>query len=211
MRIAPVIAAALSFVSVIASSGPLPAQELKGRELLGVRLGGLAATGSLNTEFGGGSEIELHFIHGITNSWGVDVSLSSHNFGEAKDRDKNVLYFDRTDVKLQIFSIAAGVIYYKKIGERWRPTVEGGPGLYSVNTILPSGFYEAQKTDNHFGIYGGLGLLYRLAKTVQLNANVKYHFVFVGSDIEDTLYFYTEESTAGFFQIAVGIMVNSGG
>lgn len=204
------IAAALSFVYVVASGGPLPAQELKGRELLGVRVGGLASTGSLNTEFGGGSELEIHFIHGITNAWGVDVSLSSHNFGAAEDQEKSLLYFDRPDVKLHIFSIAAGMIYYGKIGERWRPTVEGGPGLYSVNTILPSGFYEAQKTDNHFGIYGGLGVLYRLAKTVQLNANVKYHFVFVGTDIEDTLYFYTGESTAGFFQIAVGVMINSG-
>jgi hypothetical protein len=204
------IVAALSIAFALAAGGPLPAQDLKGRELLGVRFGGLVSTGALDTEFGGGSEIELHFIHGITNAWGVDVSLSSHNFGAAKDQGKNLLYFDRTEVNLQMFSIAAGVIYYQTIGARWRPTIEAGPGLYSVNTILPSGFYEAQKTDNHFGLYGGLGLLYRVAKTVQLNANVKYHLVFIGTDMEDTLYFYTGENSAAFFQIAVGIMVNSG-
>jgi hypothetical protein len=210
MRTAHTIAAALFVAFALASSGPLPAQDLKGRELLGVRVGGLVATGALDTEFGGGSEIELHFIHGITNAWGFDVSLSSHNFGAAKDQEKNLVYFDRTEVKLQTFSLAVGVIYFKTVGGRWRPTIEAGPGLYSVNTILPSGMYEAQKTDNHVGIYGGLGVLYRLAKTVQLNANVKYHLVFVGTDMEDTLYFYTGENTAGFFQIAVGIMINSG-
>jgi outer membrane protein W len=210
MRSTRTIAAALSFAFVLASGGPLPAQDLKGRELLGVRFGGLVSTGALNEEFGGGSEIELHFIHGITNRWGVDVSLSSHNFGAAKDQDKNLAYFDRTDVDLQMFSVAAGLIYYRTMGGRWRPTIEAGPGLYSVNAILSSGFYEAQKTDNHFGIYAGLGLLYRLAKTVQLNANVKYHLVFIGTDMEDTVYFYTGENSVGFFQIAVGIMVNSG-
>ncbi len=210
MRSTRTIAAALSIAFVLASGGALQAQDLKGRELLGVRFGGLVSTGALDAAFGGGSEIELHFIHGITNVWGVDVALSSHNFGAAKNQDKNLAYFDRTDVDLQMFALAAGVIYYKTMGQRWRPTVEAGPGLYSANAILSSGFNEAQKTDNHFGIYAGLGLLYRLAKTVQLNANVKYHLVFIGADMENTLYFYTGENTVGFFQITAGIMVNSG-
>ncbi len=210
MRSIRTIAAALFVAFALTPSGPLPAQDLKGRELLGVRLGGLASTGGLNAEFGGGSEIEIHFIHGITNTWGFDVSLSSHNFGDAKNQEKNLAYFDRPEVELHMFSISAGMIYFKTVGSRWRPTFEGGPGLYSVNAILPSGAYQAQKTDNHFGIYGGVGILYRLAKTVQLNANVKYHLVFIGTDMENTLYYYTGESTAGFFQIAVGVMVNSG-
>jgi hypothetical protein len=209
MKNAPGIVAASLLAFVISLSGPLPAQGIKGREMLGVRIGGLATSGSFNREFGGGSEIELHFIHGIANGLGVDVSLSSHDFGSAKDREKNLEYFDRADVNLQVFSITAGMIFLKTVRGRYTSTFEGGPGLYSVNTILPQGFYEAQKTDNRLGVYGGIGVLVKVADTVSLNANVKYHAVFVGTKLDDTVHFYTGESTARFLQISVGVMIFS--
>ena len=203
------IAAALLVAFVVSWSGPLPAQSIKGREMLGVRVGGLATSGALEAAFGGGSEIELHFIHGITSRLGVDVSLSSHNFGPSKNREKNLEFFDRSDVNLQIFSVTAGMILFGTVRGRYLPTFEAGPGLYSVNTILPQGFYEARKTDNHLGVYAGVGVLVRVAETVSLNANAKYHAVFVGTESGDTVHFYTGESTARFFQIAVGVMISS--
>jgi hypothetical protein len=209
MKTAQGIVAASLIAFVVFCGGSLRAQNIKGRELLGVRVGGLATSGAFNEEFGGGSEIELHFIHGISNRLGVDVSLSSHNFGASKNRDKNLEFFDRTDVNLQVFSITAGMIFLKTVHGRYTPTIEAGPGIYSVNTILPVGFYEAQKTDNHLGVYGGIGVLVRVAHTVSLNANAKYHAVFVGTKSDDTVHFYTGESSAGFLQISVGIMINS--
>jgi len=177
--------------------------------MLGVRVGGLATGGAFNENFGGGSEIELHFVHGIADRLGVDVSLSSHNFGASKNEEKNLAFFDRTDVNLQMFSLTVGVILLGTIHGRYTPTIEAGPGLYSVNTILPIGFYEAQKTDNHLGLYAGIGLLVRVARTLSLNANAKYHAVFVGTEPDDTVYFYTGESTARFLQISVGVMISS--
>ncbi|MCX5754415.1 MAG: outer membrane beta-barrel protein [Candidatus Krumholzibacteria bacterium] len=209
MKIARSIVAALLVAFVVSWSGPLAAQNIKGREMLGIRVGGVATSGSFNAEFGGGSEIELHFIHGLAKWLGVDVSLSSHNFGPSKNEDKNLAFFDRTNVNVQMFSISAGMILLGTVHGRYTPTFEVGPGLYSVNAILPRGFYEAQKTDNHLGMYGGIGVLIRVADTVSLNANVKYHAVFVGTEPEDTVHYYTGESTARFFQIAVGIMIAS--
>jgi hypothetical protein len=209
MKTAPCIVAALLLALIVSSSEPLPAQGIRGREMLGVRVGGLAAGGAFNREFGGGSEIELHFIHGIAKGLGVDVSLSSHNFGPAKDREKNFEYFGREDINLQMFSITAGVILLKTVRGRYTSTFEGGPGLYSVNTILSQGFYEAQKTDNRLGVYGGIGVLVKVADTVSLNANAKYHAVFVGTKLDDTVHFYTGESTARFLQISVGVMITS--
>ena len=203
------IVVALLIAFVVSWSGPLPAQNIKGREMLGIRVGALATSGAFNTEFGGGSEIELHFIHGITNRLGVDVALSSHNFGASKNEEKNLAFFDRTDVNLQMFSVTAAMILFRTVRGRYTPTFEAGPGLYSVNTILPVGFYEAQKTDNHLGLSGGIGVLVRVADTVSLNANAKYHAVFVGTEPDDTVHFYTGESTAGFFQISVGVMISS--
>ena len=209
MKVVQGIVAASLFAFVVSCGGSLQAQNIKGREMLGVRVGGLATSGAFNAEFGGGSEIELHFIHGITNWLGVDVSLSSHNFGASKNEEKNLEFFDRTNVNLQMFSVTAGMIFLRTVRGRYTPTIEAGPGLYSVNTILPVGFYEAQKTDNHLGVYGGLGVLVRVARTVSLNANAKYHAVFVGTEPDDTVHFYTGESTAGFLQISVGVMISS--
>jgi hypothetical protein len=209
MKTARGIVAALLVAFVGSWSGPIAAQGIQGREMLGIRVGGLATSGSFNAEFGGGSEIELHFIHGIANWLGVDVALSSHNFGASKDEEKNLAFFDRTNVNLQMFSVTAAMIVLKTVHGRYTPTFEAGMGFYSVNTILPQGFYEAQKTDNRLGMYGGIGLLVRVAGTVWLNANAKYHAVFVGTEPDDTMHYYTGESTAGFLQIAVGVMISS--
>ena len=209
MKIAHGIVAASLLAFAVSCGGSLQAQDIKGHEMLGIRVGGLATSGAFNAEFGGGSEIELHFIHGLADWLGVDVSLSSHNFGASKNEEKNLEFFDRTNVNLQMFSVTAGMIFLRTARGRYTPTIEAGPGLYSVNTILPVGFYEAQKTDNHLGIYGGIGVLVRVARTVSLNANAKYHAVFVGTEPDDTVHFYTGESTARFLQISVGVMISS--
>jgi len=204
--------AALIFLSCAASlASPLAAQNIQGREIFGVRLGGIVTQGALAEKFGDGSEIELHFIHGLTPWLGIDVSLSSHNLGPSKDRDMNILFTGMNrDVNLQIFSVTGAVIALTTIGKRFTPTIEAGTGLYSANTTLPQGFYEASKTDNHFGLYGGIGLLIRITNSFSANANAKYHHVFVGTDPEDTIYFYTNENAARFFQITVGVMFATG-
>jgi len=194
----------------LAWNAPLDAQDLKGREVLGLRIGGLITSGSFNDEFGNGSEIELHFAYGITEWLGLEFALSSHNFGESLDEGKNLVFFDRTDVNLQMFSVGIGMIAYRHVTGRVTSTFEGGPALYSVNAILPQGFYDLQKTDNHAGLYGGVGVLVKVANSVSLNLNGKYHAVFVGSASDDTFHFYTGENTARFFQIAVGIVLMTG-
>jgi hypothetical protein len=207
MKIARGIVAASLLAFVVACGGSLQAQDIKGHEMLGVRVGGLLTSGAFNAEFGDGSEIEIHFIHGLANWFGVDVSLSSHNFGSSNNQEKNLAFVDRTEVKLQMFSVTAAMIFLKTARGRYTPTIEAGPGLYSVNTILPTGFSEARKTDNHLGVYGGIGVLVKVAHTLSLNANAKYHLVFVGTEPDDTMHFYTGESTSRFLQISVGIMI----
>ena len=209
MRTTKGIIAAAIVTCVFAWSLPLGAESIRGRELLGLRVGGVIASGSFADKFGNGSEIDLHFIHGITSALGVDVSISSHNFGESKDREKNEEFFGRADMNLQVFSVTAGMIVLKPLHGRITATVEAGPGLYSVNAILPLGFYEAQKTDNHLGLYGGVGVLVKIANSVSLNANGKYHAVFVGTDSGDTVHSFTQENQARFFQIALGVMIST--
>jgi hypothetical protein len=108
-----------------------------------------------------------------------------------------------------MFSLTAAMILFRTVNGRYTPTFEAGPGLYSVNTILPAGFYETRFTDNHLGVYTGIGVLFRVANTVLLNANVKYHAVFVGTEPDDTVHYYTGESTTRFLQISVGVMIST--
>jgi hypothetical protein len=186
-------------------------QGIKGREILGLRAGGVISTGGVNTIFGNGSELEIHFIEGLNPWFGIGISLSSHNFGESSDRQKNIDYtgLDRP-VDLNIFSVTIAAIAINEIKGKWSSSLEGGFGLYTVNGIIQAGLYEGTRTNNQFGFYGGAGLLYKLTKSFFLNANAKYHFVFTGDDERHTIFFYTGEDRISYFQIAIGIAIFTG-
>ena len=186
-------------------------QGIKGREILGLRVGGILTSGPLSDKFGDGSEIEIHFIEGLKPWFGINIALSSHNLGESKDQDKNIEYtgLDRP-VKLQIFSVTAAVLAVKHVGDRFAPTIEGGFGLYTINGVIQAGFYEGSITDNQIGIYGGVGLLYRVTRSLFINANAKYHYIFSGDSWRSTVYFYTGEERISLYQIAVGIAIYTG-
>jgi hypothetical protein len=210
MKRTALILAAGFVASLLAANAAPRAEGIRGRELLGVRVGGVVSGGAFNDKFGSGSEIDIHFIHGLTGRFGIAASLASHNFGESLDREKNAEFFGRLDMNFQIFSVSAAAVFLEPLSQKLTATFEGGPGLYSANAILPEGFYEAQKTDNHFGLYAGAGLLYRVGSTFYVNANVKYHNVFIGTGVNDTIHFYTGENQVRFFQIAVGVMIAAG-
>jgi hypothetical protein len=182
----------LSSLLFLAASSGARCQGLKGREILGLRIGGVLSSGTLHDKFGDGSEIEIHFIEGLNPWFGIDIALSSHNLGESKDRDMNIEYTGQDrPVKLQVFSVTAAAIAVKRIGDRFSPTIEGGFGLYTINGVIQAGIYEGSITDNQVGFYGGVGLLYRLTR-------------------RSTVYFYTDEDRVTLYQIAIGIAIYTG-
>ena len=195
---------------VVAAPGAL-GQGIKGREILGLRVGGTLSSGSLHDKFGDGSEVEIHFIEGLNPWFGINIALSSHNLGESKDHEKNIEFtgLDRP-VKLQIFSVTAAAFAVKRFGDRLSPTIEGGFGLYTINGVIQAGLYEGSITDNQIGFYGGVGLLYRVTKSLFINANTKYHYIFSGDDWRSTVYFYTGENRISLYQITVGIAIYTG-
>lgn len=197
---------------VVGSAGAATAEGIDGEEILGVRIGAVASPGALKPAFGSGTEIEIHFIEGLNAWFGITFSLSSHNFGESKDKEKNLDYTGDAylNVDLQIYSATVGCITHTSIGEHLAVTAEVGGGLYTINTVIPAGFYEGNITDNQYGFYGGLGLLYRLSKSLSLNLNGKYHYVFSGDDDRHAIYFYTGKERTPYFQIALGVMIRTG-
>jgi hypothetical protein len=198
---------ALLIVVLALALAPSPShgQGIKGREILGLRFGAVLSSGALNDKFGDGSEIEIHFIEGLRSWLGISVALSSHNFGESRERDTYNRPYD-----LQIFSVTAAVIAFAQVGRRLSPTIEGGCGLYTTNVVVQAGLYEGTITDNQFGIYGGGGLFYRITKSLFINANAKYHYIFSGDDLQGTEYSYTSGNRTAIYQIAVGISLYTG-
>ena len=196
-----------TLLTVALASAPSPShgQGIKGREILGLRVGAVLSSGALNDKFGDGSEIEIHFIEGLRSWLGISVALSSHNFGESRERDSFNRPYD-----FQIFSVTAAVIAFKQVGKRLSPTIEGGCGLYTTNVIVQAGLYEGTITDNQFGVYGGTGLFYRITKSLFINANAKYHYIFTGDDLEGTEYSFTSGNRTAIYQIAVGISLYTG-
>jgi hypothetical protein len=187
-------------------------QGIKGRELLGLRAGGIISAGDVNKIFGNGSELEIHFIEGLNPWLGINISLSSHNLGESNDNEKDIEYNGGLDrpVKCHIFSVTAAAVTVSEITSKFSSTIELGLGLYTISGARQAGLYEGTNTYNQFGLYGGSGLLYRLTKSLFINANMKYHYVFSGSDYWNVIYFYTGEDRISFFQIAVGIAIFTG-
>lgn len=203
---------ALAVLLLVALASPVASQGIKGRELFGVRIGGVFSTGAFKDAFGDGTEIELHFIEGITPRFGVSFSLSSHDFGDSKDRMKNIQFInlDR-DVDLQVYSVTVGPLLMGGLGGRMRWTIECGAGLYAVSAVIPTGIYEGTVTDNQFGFFGGAGLLYRITERwLAVNLNAKYHYFLSGDEYRDTIWFYTGEERTAFYQIALGVMLFTG-
>ena len=186
-------------------------QGIKSREILGFRIGEAFTAGELHDSFGNGSEIELHFIEGLGSWFGVNIAISSHSLGESGNREKNILFTgsDR-EVDLHIYSATIAFLALKDISKRVTPTVEAGLGFYSINAIIPVGFYEGTITDNRFGLYGGVGLFIKITNSFSLNTNLKYHYIFSGDDNDNAVYFYTGDERTTIYQLTVGVAIYTG-
>ncbi|MDZ7859525.1 MAG: hypothetical protein U5O15_02450 [Candidatus Krumholzibacteriota bacterium] len=203
------------FIIVVSISNSAPCAEgIKGREIIGFRIGSIFNSNKLDNAFGKGSELELHFIEGLGTWYGVDISLSSHNFGDSKLPEKDFEYvgYDET-LELQIYSLTAAIFTCYRLSEKITATFDSGAGLYAITLIRPLGIFQQSITDYQPGIYGGIGLLYRISEsTFSINLNAKYHYISTGSDNtrDHPLLFYTGEKSCGFFQICAGITLDTG-
>lgn len=206
------IAIYLFILLLITPSSADAYRNIQKKEILGFRAGSVFSSGMLDRAFGKGSVMEVHFIEGLTRNFGIDVSLSSHNFGESKLPQKNLRYvYPNETVEMQIYSLTAGMFTFMNIGGRLSLSAEGGPGLYAITLIRP-GIFELSLNDYQPGFYAGLGFIYRLTReNIHLDLNMKYHYIFSGANDEHPLYYYTGDDRTGFFQVGFGVTLITGG
>lgn len=204
------IAAVLVLLAVPASS---PAQGIKGREIFGVRIGGVGSTMALDEAFGRGSELELFFASGLTPWFGIGAALSGHDFGKAKDREANLAWTGLPDpVDVTILSMTLLLYGQRTLAERWTIAAEAGGGLYTTTASIPAGvFLEGRITKNQPGVFVGAGISRRLLDSgLAINLAGKYHYVFSGSDVRQALYVFTGEEAVHFYQITLGVTLFTG-
>lgn len=202
------LSASAALLALLALYAPAGAAGIENREILGARIGAVIGDAGIDEAFGAGSELELYFVEGFGTWWGLGLSLSSHNFGASLDTLGNIDYIgENREVEMSVFSVTASAFALKHLGGRFTATGEAGGGLYAMTASIPAGFYEGSHTENRIGLCAGAGMLFRVSRGLSLNLNAKYHYVFVGNDMEEPIHAYTGQSGASFYQIALGILL----
>lgn len=202
-----------SFILVIAAvalaSGPASGGEsIKGREILGVRLGGIHATSGLDEAFGSGSELEVYFYHGLSTSSALGISLSMHDFGKSKDPEKDLEYLGiPMPVEYSVYSLTGCLMRKTDLSKKIRLSGELGGGLYASTAEIPAGPTSTGRiTYNQLGLYAGGEIWWRVTRGgMHIGLGGKWHYMFTGTDYRQVVYTYTGEDYAHFFQITIGV------
>lgn len=183
-------------------------ESIKGREILGVRIGGIQSTSGLDEAFGSGSELEIYFYHGLTRTSAFGISLSGHDFGKSRlpDKDLEFLGINQT-IDFMIYSLTGCMMAKTDLSKRLRASGELGGGLYTSTSDIPTGaFTSGRITNNQLGLYIGSEISWRLSKGgIHLNLGGKWHYVFSGTDRRQPVYVYTGKDHTHFFQVTLGI------
>lgn len=185
------------------------ARGMKGREILGVRVGGVYSTSGLDEAFGTGSELEIYFYHGLTRSTAFGIALSGHDFGKSKlpEKDLEFLGIPMT-IDYMLYSITGCYMGRAELSKRLRISGELGGGLYTSTMSIPVGaLTTAQATYNRFGLNAGSEVWIRLTKGggLHLGLGAKWHYVFSGTDYRQPIYVYTGNDFAHFFEFTIGV------
>ena len=197
-------------VSAVLSFGvPAGSEEsIKGREILGLRIGGIHSTSGLDEAFGSGTELEIYFYHGLTTSSALGISLSGHDFGKSKLPEKDLEFLGIPEsIDYMIYALTGCFMMKRDVSKKIRLSGELGGGLYTSTSSIPmGGVSEGRITHNHPGVYAGGEIWWRLTKGgIHLGLGGKWHYVFTGTDYRQPVYVFTGEENAHFFQITIGI------
>jgi hypothetical protein len=183
------------------------AQPQSGREKLGLRLGYIETNGNIDTNFGDGSSITVHFTERIKPPLFIEISIGALYLGKARvdsiQGHTEPVYIGDANMRILFLSVAptiefsttnSSIIY-----------VSGGIGLYSINVLLDRVFYGFDTSQEHFGASGTAGFYYAISDNWKLNFNFSTHFVWTSEKGTDMFYFYSEgDSDPRFYEFSVG-------
>jgi hypothetical protein len=192
----------LSAAGSVASQPPLP------RERLGIRAGYEEATGKLNQHFGDGSFMTLHFSERIIRGLYLDFRIGAIYMGDLLKPEiaEALTRVDGIDSEMRILWFTAGPQYAISPSERITWYGSMGMGVYSISILHDTGIQAFDYSDQHFGINGGVGLLWRFAATWNADFNFTTHKIWTSKDRGDLYYLFTnEDSSPSTYQFGFGV------
>jgi hypothetical protein len=181
------------------------------RERLGIRAGYVEATGKFNEHFGDGSYMTLHFSEKVVWTLYVDFRIGATYMGDLLKPEiaENLTNIEGIDSEMRILFFTVGPQYTHGMGEKTTWYGSFGLGVYSVSILHDTGIQAFDYSDQHFGINGGLGVMWRFAATWNVEFNVTTHKFWTPAKRRDLYYIFTEEDTSPLmYQFGLGVSMD---
>lgn len=206
------LAAVVVFGSVIDAAGtetPPP------RERLGIRSGYIETTGKLDASFGDGSFMTLHFSERVIHSLYVDFRIGAISLGDLLKPELAPVFVEslaaarnvQSEMRVLFFTI--GPLGTYAIGEKTTLYGSMGLGIYSVSMLFDTGLQAGSESDQHLGVNGGFGVLWRFAATWNVEFNFTTHKFWTSRDFTDYFYRFTDGSASPIlYQFGLGISMD---
>lgn len=178
------------------------------RERLGIRAGYVKTTGKFNEHFGDGSYMTLHFSERIINSLYLDFKIGAIYMGDLLKPEiaESLTLVEGIDSEMRVLSFTAGPQYTYSSSDNITWYGSAGLGVYSVSILHDTGIQAFDYSDQHFGINGGIGVMWRFAATWNVECNLTTHKVWTSADTGDLYYLFTNEDTSPLmYQFGFGI------
>lgn len=201
--------------NAIAQDVPPPVPEEKDPNRWGERLGGrigyVGTSSGLDNSFGSGINASLHWIQMLREPFGFNFMLGAFAMGNTGREDITDAYFfpqNFDDVSMRIINFSLGPMAELKINDRLKLHLAGRGALYTVTLFVTRGIGSGDSSDNHLGVNGTVGLIYRLTENWFIDLDLEGYKMFTSSDTDDLFWVYSEGDKNPFFYVVnIGVML----
>jgi hypothetical protein len=206
----------LSFVvaAVLLAGLPTPSQSQLPpvRERLGGRIGGVASTGGLNSEYGNGWGATLYFTERIASSWFVGVSIGAIYMGDLFDTTAAEEYtgFENIASEMRLLLLSVGPQFTLGLSDSWLTYAALEAGVYSVSLLFDTGIQAFNSSQPaHFGGNFSLGFLWRITSSWNIDLRGTLHHFRTSERTNDIYHFFTGGDADPFLlEVSAGIVID---
>lgn len=203
-----VVAAVLLAVFPTPSQSQLPPV----RERLGGRIGGVVTGGSTGDAYGDGWAATLYFDERISGGWYIGVSIGAIYMGDLYNPAAAEAYtgIDGVASDMRVLLLTIGPQYTVGLGESWVSYANLQAGVYSVSLTFDTGLQAFNSSQPaHFGGNAGLGVLWRITSSWNIDLSATLHHFRTSSSQNDLFHFFTGGDEDPFFlEAAVGVVID---
>jgi len=202
----PAIAFAL-LVNVSTSSAQLPGDPP--RERLGARVSFTGAVGELNKHFGDGYDITLYFTERIYRPLYLEIRIGATYMGDLFKPEiaASLTRIDGIMSEMRLAYLTLGPQYTWQTSETHTFYGTLGMGIYTVSMLFDTGVQAFDESEQHFGINGGVGFLWRISTNWNLELNTTVNRLW--TDQDDLYYIFTSgDNNPWLFAFGFGVAMD---